>query len=78
MKRDALPAATLTALFAALPLAGANNYILGIAIQALLYTVVAASLNLVWGYAGLLSFAQLAFWGQRTLRLVCVALSNVV
>ncbi len=47
----------------ALPLLTASNYIIGIAISALIFTVAAAALNLVYGYTGLLSFAQLAFWG---------------
>ena len=40
-----------------------SDYIVGIGITAFTFTVAAASLNLVYGYAGLLSFAQLAFWG---------------
>lgn len=40
-----------------------GDYLLGIAISALTFTVAACCLNLVYGYAGLLSFAQLAFWG---------------
>src|SRR5882724_9156852 len=32
-------------------------------ISALIFTVAAAALNLVYGYTGLLSFAQLGFWG---------------
>lgn len=50
-------------LFAALPLLTASNYIVGVAISALIFTVAAAALNLVYGYTGLLSFAQLGFWG---------------
>lgn len=41
----------------------AGDYAIGIAITALTFTVAACCLNLVYGYAGLLSFAQLAFWG---------------
>jgi ABC-type branched-subunit amino acid transport system permease subunit len=40
-----------------------SNYIIGIAISGLIFLTAAASLNLVYGYAGLLSFAQLGFWG---------------
>lgn len=47
----------------ALPLLTASNYIVGVAISALIFTVSAAALNLVYGYTGLLSFAQLGFWG---------------
>jgi ABC-type branched-subunit amino acid transport system permease subunit len=48
---------------AALPCLTTSNYIIGIAISACIFTVAAASLNLVYGFAGLLSFAQLGFWG---------------
>ena len=41
----------------------ASEYAVGAGFSALTFTVAAASLNLVYGYAGLLSFAQLAFWG---------------
>ncbi len=47
----------------ALPQLAASNYVTGIAISACLFTVAAACLNLVYGFAGMLSFAQLAFWG---------------
>lgn len=40
-----------------------SDYIVGVGVTAFTFTVAAASLNLVYGYAGLLSFAQLAFWG---------------
>ena len=33
------------------------------AISALIFTVCAAALNLIYGFTGLLSFAQLGFWG---------------
>jgi len=49
--------------FGALPLATTSNYIVGIGISALIFTVAAAALNLVYGFTGLLSFAQLGFWG---------------
>jgi ABC-type branched-subunit amino acid transport system permease subunit len=49
--------------FGALPLVTDSNYIVGVAISALLFTVAAAALNLVYGFTGLLSFAQLGFWG---------------
>jgi ABC-type branched-subunit amino acid transport system permease subunit len=47
----------------ALPLITASNYVIGIAISACIFTVAAAALNLVYGFTGLLSFAQLGFWG---------------
>jgi ABC-type branched-subunit amino acid transport system permease subunit len=47
----------------ALPLVTGSNYIVGVGISALLFTVAAAALNLVYGFTGLLSFAQLGFWG---------------
>jgi len=56
--------ALLAALFlGALPLLTPSNYIVGVALSALIFTVAAAALNLVYGYTGLLSFAQLGFWG---------------
>ncbi|HEX7198366.1 MAG TPA: branched-chain amino acid ABC transporter permease, partial [Dongiaceae bacterium] len=59
-----LAAALLAALaLAALPLLTSSNYIVGIGISALIFTVAAAALNLVYGFTGLLSFAQLGFWG---------------
>jgi ABC-type branched-subunit amino acid transport system permease subunit len=49
--------------FAALPFLTSSNYIIGVGISALIFTVAAAALNLVYGFAGLLSFAQLGVWG---------------
>jgi ABC-type branched-subunit amino acid transport system permease subunit len=46
-----------------LPLLTGSNYFIGIAISGLIFLTAAAALNLVYGYAGLLSFAQLGFWG---------------
>ena len=51
------------AALAALPAITTSNYFIGIAISGLIFTVAAAALNLVYGYTGLLSFAQLGFWG---------------
>lgn len=48
---------------AALPGITASNYVVGIAVSGLLMTVAAVALNLVYGFAGLLSFASLGFWG---------------
>jgi ABC-type branched-subunit amino acid transport system permease subunit len=59
-----LAAALIAALaLAALPLMTSSNYIVGIGISALVFTVAAAALNLIYGFTGLLSFAQLGFWG---------------
>ncbi|MGO4396239.1 branched-chain amino acid ABC transporter permease [Variovorax sp. M-6] len=46
-----------------LPLIVSTPYVLGIAISALTFMVLATSLNLVYGYGGLLSFGQAAFFG---------------
>lgn len=61
MKEIALAAVVLA--IAALPPAFGSNYLTGVALSGLVFTVCAAALNLVYGYAGLLSFAQLGFWG---------------
>jgi ABC-type branched-subunit amino acid transport system permease subunit len=59
-----LAAALVAALaFAALPLLTSSNYIVGVGLSALIFTVAAAALNLIYGFTGLLSFAQLGFWG---------------
>ena len=49
------------ALAGALPWLTSSNYIIGVALSACIFTVAAAALNLVYGYTGLLSFAQLGF-----------------
>ena len=61
MKASAAAAVILA--LAALPLATSSNYLIGVVLSGLVFTVAAAALNLVYGYAGLLSFAQLGFWG---------------
>jgi len=64
-----LAAALVVALvLGALPFLTASNYIIGIGISALIFTVAAAALNLVYGYTGLLSFAQARLLGDRRLR----------
>jgi len=50
-------------LLACLPLLTASNYLIGIAVSGLIFVTAAAALNLIYGFAGLLSFAQLGFWG---------------
>jgi ABC-type branched-subunit amino acid transport system permease subunit len=54
---------TAIVLLLCLPLLTGSNYLIGIAISGLIFLTAAAALNLVYGYAGLLSFAQLGFWG---------------
>src|SRR5882724_5621868 len=61
MKAAAIIAAAV--LTGALPYLTGSNYIIGIAVSACIFTVSAAALNLVYGFTGLLSFAQLGFWG---------------
>jgi ABC-type branched-subunit amino acid transport system permease subunit len=61
MKQLWLTLLALAAL-AALPLV-ASDYVVGVGVTAFTFTIAAASLNLIYGYAGMLSFAQLAFWG---------------
>lgn len=61
MKELVLALAGLLALALA-PLVS-SDYVIGAGFSALTFTVAAAALNLVYGYTGLLSFAQLAFWG---------------
>jgi len=66
MTTDRMRAVAIVAvalLLGALPWLTTSNYILGIAVSAAIFTVSAAALNLIYGYTGLLSFAQLGFWG---------------
>ena len=65
MKLAIAPLASILAAlaFAALPLMTSSNYVIGVGISALIFTVAAAALNLIYGFTGLLSFAQLGFWG---------------
>ena len=55
-------AAALLVLFA-LPLVTRNEYLLALGISFATFAVLAGGLNLVYGYAGLLSFAQVGFFG---------------
>lgn len=61
--RPAILLGAAVALLALLPQLTHSNYIISIAISGLIFLSAAAALNLVYGYAGLLSFAQLGFWG---------------
>ena len=57
-----LLAAALVLLFAA-PALNVSNYLIVAGVSFAVFSVLATGLNLVWGYAGLLSFAQVAFFG---------------
>jgi ABC-type branched-subunit amino acid transport system permease subunit len=48
---------------ALLPSLGMPEYIIGITISAFVFTICAVALNVIYGYLGLLSIAQVAFWG---------------
>jgi ABC-type branched-subunit amino acid transport system permease subunit len=61
--RQGVLTALAIAVLAVLPAIVDSNYLLGIAISGLIFITAAASLNLIYGFAGLLSFAQLGFWG---------------
>jgi ABC-type branched-subunit amino acid transport system permease subunit len=54
--------AGLIALFA-LPLVIDNDYIMALGISFAAMSVLAGGLNLIYGYTGLLSFAQVGFFG---------------
>ena len=54
--------AGLVALFA-VPLVTDNDYILALGVSFAAMSVLAGGLNLIWGYTGLLSFAQVGFFG---------------
>lgn len=56
-------AALLLAAGIAVPLLTQSSYFLTVGISAMIFTVFAMSLNIVYGYAGLLSLAQVGFWG---------------
>jgi branched-chain amino acid transport system permease protein len=54
---------TVLTMLAILPLWGGTPYELELGITAAVFAVLSTGLNLVYGYAGLLSFAQIAFFG---------------
>ncbi|HTW51483.1 MAG TPA: branched-chain amino acid ABC transporter permease [Stellaceae bacterium] len=58
-----LAGAGALAVLATLPLWGGTPYGLELGITAATFTVLSTGLNLVYGYTGLLSFAQVAFFG---------------
>lgn len=55
--------AAIVAVLCALPIFVASPYHMSIAVSACTFTVLAVGLNLVYGYVGLLSLCQVAFWG---------------
>jgi branched-chain amino acid transport system permease protein len=61
--RGAWPALALVAVLALLPVIGHDGYPLKVATTAIVFGILATSLNLIYGFTGLLSFAQVAFWG---------------
>ena len=65
MNRGAAPLAFLVALAAlfAVPRLTGNEYVLAFGVSFATFSVLASGLNLVYGYTGLLSFAQVAFFG---------------
>lgn len=60
--RAAALALALAGLFS-VPLWSTSEYLLALGVSFALFSVLAGGLNLVYGYAGLLSFAQVAFFG---------------
>lgn len=56
-------ATLLLVICTAVPFLTQSSYFLTIGISAMIFTVFAMSLNIVYGYAGLLSLAQVGFWG---------------
>lgn len=61
--RSAVLAAAALAAACLVPFSGLSAYGMSVAVVALIYVVLAQGLNLVYGYTGWLSFAQVAFWG---------------
>jgi len=60
--RVAGAAAAVAALYA-LPAVAPSEYVMSVAIGAAAFCILAVGLNLVYGYTGLLSLGQVAFWG---------------
>lgn len=57
------PFAVAAALMIVTPMVVVNDYYLGVASLALTYVVIGCAFNLLYGYLGMLSFAQVAFLG---------------
>lgn len=62
LRRPAAVAA-LVAVGCLVPFVGLSTYGMSVAVVALVYVVLAQGLNLIYGYTGWLSFAQVGFWG---------------
>lgn len=66
VRRKAMGPAFLVPLVVAVamfPLLSGSSYVQNVGTLGLTFAVLATGLNLVFGYAGLLSFAQIGFWG---------------
>jgi branched-chain amino acid transport system permease protein len=65
VRRSARLALTAVALVVAclVPLLGLSAYAMSVAVVALVYVVLGQGLNVIYGYTGWLSFAQVGFWG---------------
>ena len=60
---QAAAALALVLSLALVPILVQSSYVLTVLINALVFTLLAMSLNIIYGYTGLLSFAQVGFWG---------------
>ena len=58
-----ISSAALAILVVAFPLISGSNYQIAVVTNSFFFIVLAMSLNIVYGFAGLLSFAQVGFWG---------------
>lgn len=58
-----VPIIAVVAALYALPLLGFSEYVMTVAVVACVFAVLSGGLNLVYGYGGLLSLAQVTFWG---------------
>lgn len=61
--RDGVPLVVVAVVAALAPLFVVDDYYLGVACLALTYVVIGSAFNLLYGYLGMLSFAQVAFFG---------------
>lgn len=63
LRGPAAAAVPLLVVACLVPFVGLSPYAMSVAVLALVYVVLAQGLNLIYGYTGWLSFAQVAFWG---------------
>jgi branched-chain amino acid transport system permease protein len=61
-RRDIIAGAAIVAVVALAPLVGLSDFYRSLVIEALLFSILAMSLNLILGYAGLVSFGHAAFF----------------